>query len=48
MQINFVKKIALSKNTKEKEISNFINFKIENSHNIVKEENDNQEIRYIV
>jgi len=36
---NFVKKFALSKNTKKREISNFIDIKIENSNNIVKEFN---------
>jgi len=37
----FVKKFALSKNVKEREIINFINIKIENSNNIVKENNNN-------
>jgi len=33
---NFVKKFALSKNAKEREISNFIDVKIKNFDNIVK------------
>jgi len=45
---NFVKKFALLKNAKKKEISNFINIKIENFDNIVKENNNNQEIRYTI
>jgi hypothetical protein len=44
---SFIKKFALSKNAKKKEISNFIDIKIENSNNIVKKNNNNQEIRYI-
>jgi len=38
---NFVKKFALSKNAKEREISNFIDIKIENFDDIVKENNNN-------
>jgi len=38
---NFVKKFALLKNAKKREISNFINIKIENFNNIVKENNNN-------
>jgi len=38
---NFVKKFALSKNAKEREISNSINVKIKNSNNIVKKNNNN-------
>jgi len=45
---NFVKKLALLKNANKREIPNFINVKIENSNNIVKENNNNQEIRYII
>lgn len=37
----FVKKFALFKNTKEREILNFINTKIENFDNIVKKKNTN-------
>jgi hypothetical protein len=45
---NFVKKFALLKNAKEREISNFIDVKIKNFNYIVKENNNNQEIRYII
>jgi hypothetical protein len=45
---SFVKKFALSKNTKEREIFNSIDIKIENSNNIVIKNNNNQEIRYII
>ncbi len=38
---NFVKKFALLKNAKKKEISNFIDVKIKNSNNVVKENNNN-------
>jgi len=41
---NFIEKFALLKNAKEREISNFMDIKIENSNNIVKENNNNQEI----
>ncbi len=41
---NFVKKFALSKNAKKRGISNFIDVKIENFVDIVKENNNNQEI----
>jgi len=37
---NFVKEFVLLKNAKKREISNFINTKIENSNNIVKENNN--------
>jgi len=36
---SFIREFALSKNIKEREISNSINIKIENSKNIVKENN---------
>jgi len=45
---NFVKKFALLKNASKREIPNSINVKIENSNNIVKENNNSQEIRYII
>ncbi len=38
---NFVKKFVLSKNAKEREISNFIDIKIENSNNVVEKNNNN-------
>jgi len=44
---NFVKKFALLKNAKEKKIPNFIDIKIENYNNIVKENNNSQKFRYI-
>ncbi len=43
---SFVEKFALSKNAKEREISNFINVKIENFDDVVKENDNNQEIRH--
>ena len=43
---SFVKEFALSQNTKEKEISNSIDVKIENSNNVVKKNDDDQEIRH--
>ncbi len=36
---SFIREFGLSKNIKEREISNSINIKIENSNNIVKENN---------
>jgi len=41
---SFVEKFALLKNAKKREIPNFINIKIENSNNIVKKNNNSQEI----
>jgi len=38
---NFVKKFAFTKNAKEKKIPNFIDVKIENFDNVVKENNNN-------
>jgi len=38
---NFVEEFVLLKNGKEREISNFIDVKIENSYNIVKENYNN-------
>ena len=45
---NFIKKFALSKKAKEIEIFNFINVKIKNSNDVVKKNNNNQEIRYTI
>jgi len=41
---NFVDEFALSKNAKERKISNFIDVKIENFDDIIRENNNNQEI----
>jgi len=38
----FVKKFAILNNTKKRDISNFIIFKIENFNNIIKENNYKQ------
>jgi hypothetical protein len=45
---SFVDEFAFLKNAKEKEIPNFIDVKIENSNDVVKENNNNQEIRYTI
>jgi len=45
---NFVDEFALSKNAKEREISNFIDVKIENFDDVIKENNNNQEIRHMI
>jgi hypothetical protein len=43
---SFVGKFAFTKNAKEKEISNSIDVKIENFDDVVKENDNNQEIRH--
>ncbi len=48
MYSNFVKKFVLLKNAKERKILNSINIKIKNFDNIVKENNNNQEIQYTI
>ncbi len=44
---SFVEKFASTKNAKERKIPNFIDVKIENSNDVVKENDDDQEIRHI-
>ena len=44
---SFVEKFESTKNAKERKIPNFIDVKIENSNDVVKENDDDQEIRHI-
>ncbi len=43
---SFVEEFASTKNAKKKEISNFIDAKIENFDDVVKENDNDQEIRH--
>jgi len=45
---SFVKEFASTKNAKKKKISNSIDVKIENFDDVVKENDNNQEIRYTI
>ncbi len=45
---SFVEKFASTKNAKEREISNFIDVKIKNFDDVVKENDNDQKIRYTI